>query len=103
MLSVDYPNGGETFTATNQEFITWTDNSLPLVKLEYSINNGATWNFIANATSFPVTGFYEWTVLHVTSSNFLVRVSNSSTANVFDITYHFFELVTPISHLFPPY
>ena len=73
VLSVDYPNGGETFTATNLEFITWTDNSLPLVKLEYSINNGATWNFIANATSFSGTGFYQWNVPNVTSSNCLVH------------------------------
>ncbi|MFN4812772.1 MAG: T9SS type A sorting domain-containing protein [Bacteroidota bacterium] len=102
VLSVDYPNGGETFTATNLEFITWTDNSLPLVKLEYSINNGATWNFIANATSFSGTGFYQWNVPNVTSSNCLVRVSNASNANDFDISDNVFEIVTPSITLFSP-
>lgn len=101
-VAVSYPNGGEVLTANNSDFITWTDQSLPLVKLEYSSNGGSTWNFIANATSFSGTGFYNWTVPNIASSNCLVRVSDANNSSVFDVSDNSFEIGAPSITLYYP-
>jgi len=101
-ITVTYPDGGESFTANNTEFITWTDQSLAQVKLEYSTNGGSSWNFIANATSFSGTGFYQWSVPNVTSGNCLVRVSNTANLSENDISDNVFEIVAPSLTLYYP-
>lgn len=101
-ITITYPNGGETLTANNSDFITWTDPSLAQVKLEYSSNGGSTWNFIANATSFSGTGFYQWTVPNITSTNCLVRVSNAANLSDNDISNSSFEIVSPSITLYYP-
>lgn len=101
-IEVTYPDGGEFFTANNIEFITWTDQSLPSVKIEYSSNGGSTWNFIANAASFSGTGFYQWTVPNITSTNCFVRISNAANLSEFDINDNPFEIVAPSITLYYP-
>lgn len=68
------PNGGETFIGGTVENITW-GGILPTEKviIEYSINNGATWNLITDTAS----GFsYKWLVPKTQSNNCLARVSS---------------------------
>lgn len=101
-IQITYPDGGEVLTANSSDFITWTDASLALVKLEYSSNGGSTWNFIANATSFSGTGFYQWTVPNITSTNCLVRVSNFSNLLENDVSNASFEITAPSITLIYP-
>lgn len=101
-IEVTYPDGGEIFTVNNLEFITWTDPSLAQVKIEYSTNGGGSWNFIDNATSFSGTGFYQWTVPNVVSSNCFIRISNAANLSQFDISNTAFQIVAPSITLYYP-
>ena len=57
-LTVTSPNGGETWTAGTSQMITWTSDNINEVKIEYTTNNGDTWNtIIENTTS---DGSYTW-------------------------------------------
>lgn len=101
-IEITYPNGGEIFTANNDEFILWTDPSLPQVKIEYSTNGGSTWTFIANSTSFSGTGFYQWTVPNIASANCLIKITNTANASDFDISDATFEIAAPYINLYYP-
>jgi formylglycine-generating enzyme required for sulfatase activity len=67
------PNGGEGFVVANDEVLTW-DNVMPdeKVRLEYSIDNGATWRLIADSA----TGLtHVWHVPRTPSNTCLLRAT----------------------------
>ena len=68
-----HPNGGEVFVAGSDTVITWEGVAPPdPVRLEYSIDNGATWRRIAE----NVTGLsYTWRVPATPSEYCLARVT----------------------------
>jgi hypothetical protein len=104
-IEVTYPNGGETLTANNGDFIFWTDPGAPTitqVKIEYSIDGGSNWIFILNTTSNFGTGFYQWTVPNVASNNCLIKISNAANLAEFDISDATFEIVAPSITLYYP-
>lgn len=69
------PNGGESWAAGSSQTITWsTSGTVANVKIEYSLNNGLSWDTIIPSTAN--TGSYPWTVPYVHSQNALVRVSD---------------------------
>lgn len=78
-----HPLGGERFTTiatapNRQETITWeaNDNSSNTFTLEYSLNNGASWNLIDN--NIPATQFrYFWPVPDVVSHQAKIRVTRN--------------------------
>ena len=50
-IQVTSPNGGEEFVAGAQIFVSWTSaGSLGNVRIEYSINNGTTWQTAVSST-----------------------------------------------------
>jgi hypothetical protein len=73
-LKLLFPNGGEEFLVGIDTVITW-EGVLPteIVKLEYSINSGSTWNLITNSA----TGLkYKWKgVPNTPSKKCLAKVS----------------------------
>jgi len=73
-LVMTTPNGGESWTGCTSQYIYWakygTTNN---VKLEYSIDNGTTWNVITNSTSGTS---YNWTVPNTPSTTCLMRVTD---------------------------
>ncbi len=76
-LTVTVPNGGENWEGSTNQNITWTGTgSIPNVKLEYSLDNGGTWNIIT--ASVANTGSYNWTVPNTPSANVLVRVTDAA-------------------------
>jgi len=98
-LTVRYPNGGESLRAGTLQNLTWTSTNVDSVKIEYSINNGVTWNAIVK--SFPSTGIFIWTVPEVSSYQCLVRISGVSDNNIVDMSDNVFtiaviDLITPI-------
>ena len=104
-IEITYPNGGETLTANNGDFIFWTDPGAPTitqVKIEYSIDGGSNWIFILNTTSNFGTGFYQWTVPNVASNNCLIKISNAANLAEFDISDATFEIVAPSITLYYP-
>lgn len=101
-IVVTYPNGGEVLVANSNNYIMWTDASLPQVKLEYSTNGGSSWNFIDYATSFSGNGFYSWSVPNILSTNCLVKVTNTANASDYDVSNSSFEIGAPYIILYYP-
>jgi hypothetical protein len=90
-ITVKSPNGGESWAAGSSHNITWTTTgSVGNVKIQYSKNNGSSYSIIISSTAND--GSYSWTVPNVSSSQCLVKVSETDgsptdTSNsVFSIT-----------------
>ena len=90
-LDLTSPVGGESYHVDDSTTITWDDTgSVADVKLEYSDDNGSSWNTIIASVSN--TGTYVWTIPDAISDDCLVRVSDvldsdnaSASAAVFSI------------------
>jgi hypothetical protein len=69
------PNGGQEWEAGTEQTISWqASDDIDNVKLEYTVDEGATWVVIAE--SVPASdGSYAWTVPEEALSNAKVRVS----------------------------
>jgi len=73
-LRVTSPNGGEEWEVGSTQSITWTGyGDINNVMIEYSYNNGNTWNTIVSSLSN--SGTYDWQVPDTVSTECLVRVS----------------------------
>ncbi len=85
VLSLTSLTGGESLLGGVSTSITWTGSDLnpgtTPIRLEYSSDNGATWNVIENGVSN--SGSYNWTVPSVTSILYLVRVTMTDLAGNF--------------------
>lgn len=91
-VALTYPNGGQSLYYGSSYSITWTNQYINsnFVKLEYSTNNGASWNVIASVANN--TGTYSWLVPQDFSTQCLVRVSQYNDPNVFDISDNVFSI-----------
>jgi parallel beta-helix repeat protein len=93
-IQLTNPNGGQSWAAETPRYITWTGQDIDNkdVKIEYSIDNGSSYNFIASQTNHGTSGSYVWDVPNSPSTQCRVRVSLTSPAisdvsdNVFTIT-----------------
>ncbi len=93
LIEVTSPNGGEQWAAGTSQNITWSASGITNVKIEYTINNGITWNTITPST--PSTGFYTWTQLPNTpSTNCKVRISDAQDGSPSDDSNNLFS-ITP--------
>ena len=73
-LRVTSPNGGEEWEVGSNRSITWTNSGdINSVMIEYSYDNGNTWNTIVSSVSNSET--YDWQVPDTVSGECLVRVS----------------------------
>jgi hypothetical protein len=80
-ITVTAPNGGESWTVGSSHDITWTSTgTIANVKVEYSTDNGTAWTSVTAST--PNNGSYAWTVPYASSTQCLVRVSESSTGTL---------------------
>jgi len=76
-VAVLVPNGGEVWQAGQSYFIQWSQQFLTSVKLEYSTDDGGSWNLIAN--NVPASpSQYAWTIPSVNSTHARVRVSDGA-------------------------
>ena len=91
-VALNYPNGGNTFYVGSSYNITWTDEYIDgnYVKLEYSSNNGASWQEIVSVTEND--GSYSWTVPDDISDECLVKVTHFNDASIFDISDNVFSI-----------
>jgi len=77
------PNGGENLPAKGAQYIRWTSTNVETVKLEYSTNNGYSWNTIQAGIS-PATGTYRWLIPDYLSTKYLVKITDTSDSSVTD-------------------
>ncbi|HOM66156.1 MAG TPA: hypothetical protein PK591_10105, partial [Ignavibacteriales bacterium] len=100
-VKVDSPNGGENIYAGSTYTINWTTYNVTNVKIEYSSNNGTSWNtIVGNIASNNGSNSYNWLVPNDTSSNYRIRVSDFSNSTINDISDNRFT-VSKITVLSP--
>jgi hypothetical protein len=92
-IRVTSPNGSETLTAQSTHTITWETTGILVdanVKIEYSTDDGVTWEETAASTDND--GNYDWTVPDITSTECKVRISKTDGAPI-DSSDSNFEIV----------
>ncbi len=94
-LTLTSPNGGETLTQSTTHYITWNSTGTVgnVVKLQYSINGGATWTTITSGTSND--GSRSWSVPNVTTTLARVRVTSTSNNAITDKSNTNFKIEAP--------
>ena len=73
-IEITIPNGGETWEASTSKLISWASNGIDSVKIEFSSNNGISWNVISE--SVENTGSFDYTVPNVNSTQAKIRISD---------------------------
>lgn len=92
-ITVTYPNSGESFVPGEQESIHWdAPASTGTFTLEYSDDNGGSWNSISSIPSDERT--YEWTVPNNLTGDALIRVTRGGISDQSDATFSIAPLVT---------
>ncbi len=82
-----YPNGGEHFNPNTSETIHWDEtNTTDDFVLEYSTDNGGSWNNIATVPND--THFYNWVVANEIGGEALIRVTSGAFQDVSDETFN---------------
>lgn len=94
IITVNNPNSG-TFYVGKTTNITWSSDYLEstFVSIDYSSDNGNSWNEISNLTEDD--GTYNWTIPEDISSECLVRVSEYDNPTVFDNSNSNFTIAPP--------
>lgn len=92
-LSLVYPNGGEAFRNTGAPIrLHWdATNTTSSFLLEYSLNNGSTWNNIGNAAATADT--FTWSVPNEVSGEVLVRITSGAFSDTSDDVFSLAGLV----------
>ncbi len=94
-IRVIYPNGGEVLQGGNSIDIIWTSNEILNVKLEYSINNGASYELIAE--NYSSSGLYTWIVPSIATTQGRIRISDQSLPIIFDVSDTTFRINKVVS------
>lgn len=61
-IIVTSPNGGETWYNNSPNTITWNSTNVANVKLNYTLDNGASWVFLGSTNSTTTGGAYSWNI-----------------------------------------
>lgn len=93
-VSLKFPNGGECLVAGDTTRIQWDYTNVPKIKLEYSENNGTSWNTIETSINSSAT-FYKWLVPAKAASQYKVRISDASNAAKSDFSEKSFTVLEP--------
>lgn len=76
-VTVTAPNGGESWVGGTAQAITWTSSGVTNVKLDYTVDDGATWTAITSSTA-AAAGSYTWTVPTLNSDLCRIRVTDTA-------------------------
>lgn len=95
-ITVTSANGSEVWAGCTTHNITWTSAAVSnYFNIDYSTDNGASW--VSVASSYYVTnGTYSWTVPNINSTSCLVRIMDSNTPSIFDISDNTFSITAPL-------
>lgn len=94
-LTITYPNSGESFVPGETESIHWDAiNTTADFDLEYSTDNGATWNAITTVNG-NVTN-YGWNVPATVTGEALIRVTSGAFSDTSDEIFDIANLVTNV-------
>ncbi len=83
--SILIPNGGEKWRTNNVYQVTWTAPTVDKpVYLDYSTDNGATWNRISQSAVALASTEFVWKTPAVSSSQCLVAIVDAATGTIID-------------------
>ncbi|MFC1490616.1 PQQ-binding-like beta-propeller repeat protein [Candidatus Latescibacterota bacterium] len=92
-ITITSPKFGDRWTAQSTKEITWEFNGILYVKIEYSTDNGATWQTIIASTS-AATGSYGWSVPDIEKNQCFVRITDTANSVNTDDSDRF-EIIKP--------
>ncbi|MGE5810776.1 MAG: sugar-binding protein, partial [Ignavibacteria bacterium] len=95
---ISSPNGGETWKVGTQHSITWKQNGIDSVKLEYSTNNGITWTTIAIVSTPANELSYLWIIPDTPSEECIVKIISTGDTTIYDISDSVFTIKAPVPH-----
>jgi photosystem II stability/assembly factor-like uncharacterized protein len=95
VITVITPNGGEELDGGTYYEITWSSTDVENVDIEYSINNGASWNLIID--SVQSTGVYIWEVPNVLTTQGKIKISDNSLLSIYDVSDNSFRINFPVN------
>lgn len=75
-VTVTAPNGGESWAGGSSHAVTWTSANVSTVRVEASLDGGATWSVLTASTASP--GSYSWTVPSTATTTARVRVTDTA-------------------------
>ncbi len=86
-IDVVYPFGGESFAPLETQRIRWDATpSGDAFDIDYTTNNGGTWNTIAAGVS-DYLRYYDWTVPNTISKSAKIRISRNGVSDASDTTF----------------
>jgi len=101
-LTVVAPNGGEKWFSGSKQQVKWNYNFVDSVKLEYSLNNGATWQLIANSVPAALLA-YDWNIpQNITSAQCRVKITDRSNTLTADSSLEVFTIMNPTLTVLTP-
>lgn len=101
LIAIQNPLGNQEFAVGENIEIRWTSARVSMVGIEYSADNGNTWNTIESEIP-AATRKYIWKAPSVASSEMLVRVYDITNASVNDASTVVFKLLAPAISLSRP-
>ena len=97
------PNGGEKYSILSSELIKWTANKDALVYLEFSSNNGYSWNRLNDSSISSLLKEYNWVSPNITSNLCLVRIVDATTLIELDRSDSIFSIIMPWGNILKPF
>ncbi len=94
LITLQNLNSGEQLLKNTTKRISWTSfQASSNVSIQYSINNGSTWNTISEMAAD--TGSYDWFVPDSVSNQCLIRVASYEMPDIADTSNMVFAIVAP--------
>ncbi len=100
LVTVTSPNGGEEWTRGTVQKITWVSNDINNVKIEYSADNGSSWDSVGTAAAS--VGKFDWTLPDAKTDSALVKITAVENSEISDVSNNVFKIDDPISGEFRP-
>ncbi len=85
------PDGDEEWEIGSTQPITWESEGVQDVKIEYSYNNGASWNEVV--ASYPSTGVFEWKIPNILTNQARIKITDVNSFNTTDSSKDTFRIV----------
>jgi len=90
-IKVISPNGEENWNANSTQLIKWESKNINKVKIEYSLDNGFSWDIIVKSVDASI-GNYSWKTANVKTPYVLIRISDALNPFLFDVSDESFTL-----------
>jgi len=85
------PVGNEEWEMGSVQIITWESEGIIDLNIEYTYNNGASWNEITSC--HPSTGIFSWTVPNIMSNQAKIRITDINGTDLHDESEMAFKII----------